>query len=221
MALPTPPPTAVYRNFISAIRMLKRHGAPATVDASALRRRFPTETAQEQLDCFRFLGLIDAEGLASARLAELCGAVDGPNWRPLLAQILAASYAPGMVEGLTRATPAQLNQQIRDVYGVEGAAARRAATFLLAAVLDAKLPLSPYLIVPAGSRGRLRSTPDSDFLDESAAAKEDEALNELTARLIEKLPNFDQQWPDSIKEQWFAQFQELISLVKGEEHSME
>lgn len=221
MALPTPPPTAVYRNFITAIRIFKRHGAPTTIDTSALRRRFPTETAQDLLVCFRFLGLIDAEGVASTRLAELSAGADGPNWRPVLAQTLTDSYEPGMVESLARATPAQLNQRIKDMYDLEGAAARRAATFLLAAALDAKLPMSPYLIVPAGSKGRLRSTQDSDFQDAGAVTNEHEALNELTARLIEKLPHFDQQWPDSIKEQWFAQFQELITLVKGEEHSPE
>jgi hypothetical protein len=214
------PPAAPYQTFKNAFRVFKTHGVPALVDNSALRRRFPPTHTRQILEALRFLDLINDAGEPSPTLISLVEAVDDEGWPDLLRKVLTATYAPVMEDGLENATPAQLNQRLRSSYGLEEDACRRSATFLLSAANDAHIPLSPYLLTPRRPKGRPNAHDLTEPNGDSGVADASEASIELlAAKLIEKFPEFDPKWSESLKEHWFSQFSELIQLVKNEDRA--
>lgn len=210
---PKLPPTAPYHSFKAMLRVFQQHGAPAVVDHGALRKRFAPGSVDALLSSLRFLNLIDAAGAPAEQLRGLTDALDTAEWPQKLGAALRAAYGPVLEEGLQNATPAQLNQRLRTAFSLPAEACRRSATFLLAAAQDADVPVSPYLVAPPRSKGRLLPTKP-----ENGHTHEDEPTGDaLTARLIEKFPAFDPSWPDALKEHWFVQFNELIQLVKPDD----
>jgi len=206
------PPTAPYASFKALLRVFQHHGAPAVVDHGALRKRFPPGSVENLLATLRFLDLIDAAGAPKPTLGTLTSALDSEAWPASLSDTLIRAFGPILDAGLDSATPAQLNQRLKATYGLQAEACRRAATFLLAAASEAGLPVSPYLMAPARSKGRLLP------VKSEAPADNDPADHDgLAARLIAKFPDFDPAWPDALKEHWFLQFHELIQLVKPED----
>ncbi len=155
--------------------------------------------------------MIDAEGAPGAALRALVEALDQESWASTLAAALHYAYGSTLA-GLETATPAQLNQRIQDKFGVTGEACRRSVTFLLTAAQDARLTISPYLVAPPRSRGRLFSSRARASVNGDAPELLSNEL--LAARLIEKLPDFDPAWPDALQENWFKQFNELIRLAQ-------
>jgi hypothetical protein len=207
LAAPATPPTAPYQSFKAALRVFQQHGVPARVDHGALRKAFPRTTADNVLIALRFFELIDLNGAPTPALAAMKDALDTDAWAETLGAALQRCYGPVLKEGLEDATPAQLNQRLKAAFNLEAEACRRGATFLLAAALDAEIPVSRYLVAPPRSKGRLLP-PKVEGAHESAA---------LAARLLQKLPEFDPDWPDALKADWFQQFNELIQLLKPED----
>ncbi len=195
--------------------MFKRHGLPARVDASALKKRFASGVVRQLLPSFSALGLLDQESAPNDLLRRLVDAVDGDDWSGAVAEMLARAYPETLLASLSAATPAQLNQGLRDAFkSASESDHRQSVSFLLGAARDAGLEVSAYLNPPAGSRGRLYLGPRG--AEEDSGPSESEQKAQLAARLIEKFPDFDTQWPDELKEDWFAQFRNLVALVKPE-----
>ena len=209
---PLLPPNAPYHSFKAMLRVFQQHGAPAVVDHGALRKRFAPGSVDALLAALRFLDLIDAAGAPTARLHALTQALDSEAWPETLSEALRRGYGAVLEEGLESATPAQLNQRLRSAFALPAEACRRSATFLLAAAQDAQVPVSPYLVAPPRSKGRLLPA-----MHEIGHADDEPSGDALTARLIEKFPAFDPAWPDALKEHWFVQFNELIQLVKPDD----
>ncbi len=209
------PAAAPYPAFVTALRTFKRHSLPAAIDASALKKRFTAGVVRQLLSSFSALRLIDETGTPLNLLRDLVEAVDEPNWAAVVQRMLDGAYPQALLDSLSAATPAQLNQSLRATFDeVNENDRRQSINFLLGAARDAGLEISAYLTPPAGSRGKLYlGAPDSDETHQTEANKQ--AV--LAARLIEKFPEFDPAWPDDLKEDWFEQFKELVALVKPED----
>lgn len=212
------PAAAPYPAFVTAMGIFKRHGLPARVDASALKKRFASGVVRQLLPSFSALGLLDQESAPNDLLRRLVNAVDTDDWSSAVAEMLGRAYPRALLTSLSAATPAQLNQSLRDTFkSVSEGDHRQTVNFLLGAARDAGLEISAYLNPPAGSRGRLYLGPKG--AGEDSGPSESGQKAQLAARLIEKFPEFDTQWPDELKEDWFAQFSNLVALVTPEDSS--
>jgi hypothetical protein len=208
------PPTTSYQSFKAVLRVLQQHGVPAVVDHGALRKRFPSGSVEGLLAALRFFDLVDGAGAPTPSLDTLKGAVETEAWPGSLRVVLLRAYGAVLEEGLENATPAQLNERLNAAFALSSETCRRSATFLLAAANDAGLPISPYLMAPPRSRGRLVQARPGRANHEDRGEPAGDAL---AARLIEKLPPFDPAWPDALKEHWFKQFNELVQLVRPDD----
>jgi hypothetical protein len=153
----TKKPTVAYapfKTFLSALEALE-HGVPNTIDRSV----WPTFSGVIQsqvLGTFRFLGLIQQDGMPTADLKKM---VDEPAHRKEnLRAVLERSYPELVKRDLTKMSMGNLEAAMRQ-YTVSGATFRKAVSFFLQAARYAELPLSPYILkqtrtVSAGRRRR-------------------------------------------------------------------
>lgn len=216
VSVPTPA-AAPYPAFVTALRTFKRHGLPAVVDASALRKRFAGGVATQLISSFSALNLVDDQNAPSDLLQRLVRAVDEDDWPAAVAEMISGAYPESLLSSLSAATPAKLNQGLSEAFETVGVSDRRQIVgFLLGAARDAGLEISAYLTPPAGSRGKLYLGPSEAGV---SSQQDSDQQTQLTAKLIAKFPEFDASWPDELKEDWFAQFKELVALVKSEDAS--
>jgi hypothetical protein len=139
-------PYVPFRTFLSAIETLER-GCPNQLDRSV----WPSYSGAIQgqlLGAFRFLGLMDENQCLTAGLRDLIARKD--NRRALLRRLLEAKYADLIGLDLTRASPRQLDEAVRQ-YGLNGATHKKAVSFFLQAAQYAGLPLS--VLLRARTRG--------------------------------------------------------------------
>jgi len=144
-----PVPYVPFRTFLTAIETLER-GCPNQLDRSV----WPSYSGAIQgqlLGAFRFLGLMDENQFTTPELRELIARKD--NRRALLRRLLETSYADLIRLDLSRASPRQLDDAMRQ-YGLNGATHRKAVSFFLQAAQYAGLPLSALLRAKIRGRGQ-------------------------------------------------------------------
>jgi len=144
-----PVPYVPFRTFLTAIETLER-GCPNQLDRSV----WPSYSGAIQgqlLGAFRFLGLMDENQFPTPELRELIARKD--NRRALLRRLLETSYADMIRLDLSRASPRQLDDAMRQ-YGLNGATHRKAVSFFLQAAQYAGLPLSALLRAKIRGRGQ-------------------------------------------------------------------
>jgi hypothetical protein len=138
----------------------------------------------------------------------------------IVATLLRTCYAPALALG-TNATQAQLDEVLREEYGISGTNVRKAIAFFLAAAKFAKLEVSPHFTMPrttsaagGSQRRRTGSKPDVDTtpaatadpmalrttyvetLRDKFAQANCEVDSELADR-VERLMGFEQATPES------------------------
>lgn len=138
-------PYVPFRTFLTALEGLER-ALPNQLDRSV----WPSYSGAIQgqlLGALRFLGLMDENNGPTAELRE---AVLKPDLRKaVLRRILERNYAPLIALDLSRTSPHQLDEAMRQ-YGLSGATHKKAVSFFLQAVQYSGLPLSALL------RGKVR-----------------------------------------------------------------
>lgn len=140
-------PYVPFKTFFTALDTLER-GIPNQLDRSV----WPSYSGAIQgqlLAAFRFLGLMDEDHRPTAALREL--AADGER-RPALRRLLEKHYQRVVALDLTRTSPRQLEEAMRE-YGVSGATHKKAVSFFLQAAQYAGLPLSVLLKAKTRSSG--------------------------------------------------------------------
>ncbi|MDQ3222398.1 MAG: DUF5343 domain-containing protein [Gemmatimonadota bacterium] len=147
-AAPVPP----YSSFTTVRHLIERmeqQGVPSRIDNTYLVGMAGGTQAQVK-HALRSLGLINEDGTVTTRLIDL---VKRPDDRPrLLGHLLRERY-PRLTDLDQSATRGQLDESLKS-YGLNGATARKAASFFIAAATYAQLPLSPYFpAVRSGSGG--------------------------------------------------------------------
>ncbi len=164
-----PVPYVPFRTFLAALETLER-GCPNQLDRSV----WPSSSGAIQgqlLGAFRFLGLMDEAQCPSAELRELIGKKE--SRRVLLRRILEKNYATLVAMDLSRTSPHQLEEAMRQ-YGLSGATHKKALSFFLQAAQYAGLPLSVLLrakIRGSGGGPRQRRAPASEIATAIAAGK--------------------------------------------------
>lgn len=213
------PPAVTYEAFTRALRLFKQGGLPARVDRSVLSPRFGPK-AKGVIAAFQFLGLADAEGTTDEVAARLVDAIDERYWPQTFEPVLRAAYAPIFEIDLTAATLHQVNEKFASAYGVKGEGTRMTVFFFVSAARDAKLNLSNYLFENSRIRG---GRPMGSVSTVKRRRKDRESIDDDPApvapaleALVEKFPDFDPDWSDEIKQEWFASFRELMNRVSPE-----
>jgi hypothetical protein len=144
-AAPVPP----YSSFTTVRHLIERmeqHGVPGRIDNTYLVG-MAGGTQSQVKHALRSLDLINDDGTVTPRLIDL---VKHPEDRArLLGQLLRERY-PRLTDLGQSATRGQLDESLKS-YGLNGATARKAASFFIAAATYAQLPLSPYF--PAARSG--------------------------------------------------------------------
>jgi hypothetical protein len=158
---PHPIPYVPFRTFLAALETLER-ACPNQLDRSV----WPSYSGAIQgqlLGAFRFLGLMDESHCPTAELRDLIGKKD--SRRALLRRLLEKNYAPLVALDLSRTSPHQLEEAMRQ-YGLTGATYKKALSFFLQAAQYSGMPLSVLLrskIRGAGGGGqRRRHAPATD-----------------------------------------------------------
>jgi hypothetical protein len=164
-----PVPYVPFRTFLAALETLER-GCPNQLDRSV----WPSSSGAIQgqlLGAFRFLGLMDEAQCPSAELRELIGKKE--SRRALLRRILEKNYSTLVAMDLSRTSPHQLEEAMRQ-YGLTGATHKKALSFFLQAAQYAGLPLSVLLrakIRGSGGGPRQRRAPAAEVATAIAAGK--------------------------------------------------
>ncbi len=135
--------TAVYapfRSFITSLDYLKE-GMPDQLDVSV----WPTFSGglrSQLLAGYRFLGLVDENGVVQPNLGRL---VNESSRKQALAAVIKSAYPKLFQLDLSRTTPNQLADTLRQFYNVEGSTLEKAQTFFLHAARYVGERLSPSI----------------------------------------------------------------------------
>ena len=159
-----------------------------------------------------FLGLVDGDTIPTERLVELAAAA-GDDRRRLIRQVVEESYEP-IVGGidLEHATMGHLLAAFAEA-GAKGNVGQKCVTFFLAMAKDAGMGLSPGLLTRSrvGMPRRREATPPGGARGGSPPARSRSPRPGATAasHLAAKLPAFDPEWSQELREQWLAHHRAL------------
>jgi hypothetical protein len=123
----------------------KEHVLPNRIDRSVLGN-FSGIVGGQLITTLRFLGLVDADNHPTQALKALVDAIGTDKWSEELNATLTRAYAPIFKLNLQSASPSQFSEHFAKSYPGEGSTQRKSMTFLLTAIQEAKLPISPYVL---------------------------------------------------------------------------
>lgn len=163
-AASVPFPYVAYKTFKTAIDRFGETDLPSRLDHSA----FPTMaggTFSQLRSAFRFLDLIDDEGVPTESLSLL---VNATETKPILRDLVKRAYADIFdALDIAKGTPAQLEQAIKNS-GVSGDTARKARVFFLKLVEESGMEVSQF-IKTVGSQSPTRKPRKSRAKPEAPA----------------------------------------------------
>ena len=208
----------------------KENRTPSRIDRTVLGK-FSGIVGSQLITALRFLGLIDTSNHPKDALRNLIESSGSSKWPEHLESVLKAAYAPLFELNLEQASPGQFSEKFAKTFSGEGSTARKSVAFFLAAAVDAKIPISTYVLKnkkprsgPSKRRAKsgLRPAADSDphvrdpALD---AAKHRVNPNDQTkhpqsiaTQLLEKFPAFDPSWNEDLQSKWFDGYQRLLAM---------
>ena len=129
-----------FKTFLTALESLER-ALPNQIDRS-LWPSYSGAIQGQLLGALRFLGLMDGTNCPSAELREMVARREVR--KAVLRRVLEMRYAPLIELDLTRTSPRQLEEAMRQ-YGLNGATHKKALSFFLQAATYAEVPLSALL----------------------------------------------------------------------------
>jgi hypothetical protein len=184
-------PYVSFKIFEEALYRLTSQKLPA--DLGKIKLPISPASKSQLLSALHFLELIDDQDRPTERLFTLVGSFDTPSYAGRLREVLQTSYSDCADLDLTSATPGLLAERIgRHCQSPDSA--RKALRFYLRAMQKAEVPIGPRLSYGRRSpvaleprKQRRKSGPESAFL-----------LREL----IQKVPAFDERWPEKVQVTW-------------------
>jgi hypothetical protein len=209
------PPVLAWRTMQNFFRSLKQ-AIPSRIDRSVMRSQSGAGQTQI-LHALKYLGLIDEDGVPSAKLAQLVKS-EGAEHQKVLREVLTGSY-PFLRESsfdLKNATYDQLAERFRKM--ASGDTVRKCITFFIPAAKEAGIEMSPFIPdigkrSPGNGKPRKPRTPAKPPAPPPAV---EEKLNPPPPSvmswhelLLSKFPTFDPTWPDDVKSKWFDSFASL------------
>jgi hypothetical protein len=213
------PPYVSYRSFLTMIEELSR-GLPSRIDRSYWGEKFSGSTGTQLMSAFRFLNLIDPNGVPTTQLRDLVGA-RGATKGEVLKKISSESFTflASADFDSKNATYAQLEEVFNDVYQVDRDVCRKCIKFFTELANDAGIPLSPF--ITKRSKNSRTSTP-MEKIPKRTGIRTNQNLSvpqntELIPHpgswkelLLSKFPSFDPAWPNDVQIKWFEAFDELL-----------
>lgn len=212
------PPYVSYRTFHNFLEGLLQ-GIPARIDRSYWGDRLSGSTGIQLVSALRFLGLIDVNGLPTARLKQLVaakGTLRSEQMKDMTTEaysfLLGGSFDP------QTATYAQLQEVFHYIFQLSGDVSRKCIKFFLALANDAGIPLSPFVTkrmrashTTSGTRTITKKT--SKTIRNLMIPQKTEEIPARTSwdtMLLTKFPTFDPNWSDEVKMKWFDAFDQLL-----------
>ncbi len=157
----TAAPYLPFSTFLTALDHLKGIGGiPNKVTSDV----FPTLSHQSKaqvLSGFRFLGLIDDEGVPQGDMLSDLALKDSER-KTLIRSLIELSYPDIVALDFAKITPSQLDQHLSgDRYNISGDTKKKAKTFLLKAAQHAGFVVSPLLtkITRNRNKGNIKKPP--------------------------------------------------------------
>jgi hypothetical protein len=161
-------------------------GIPPKIDHSVFLSMGGLQKGQV-ISAFKFLGLIDSNGIPDPLLSKL--ALNKDTRKEILRTILEERYPNISVSDLATMSPGQLDTKLSDkTYNVSGATRQKARTFLLKAAEYAGIPLSKLLTTkgPRGGRNGPKKTSDKGKGSTAATPKpKEQSGNSGTEKTVE------------------------------------
>lgn len=206
------PPAVSYASFKSILRTLKEQAGPLeTLDLHSPKYKMRSANRLDMLRAFRFLELVDGDGLPTKRLADLVRSLDTAAWPSEVHSMVVAAYAALLETSAIVLSGGGLIPGFRAAYGAQGDATRRGAEFFMHAARDAEVETSSRRLRPAPCTkagfddthdlGTGRSLPHAGHL-------------EAVRALVAKLPSFDAHWPNDVKCLWLRAYIELVQRLE-------
>jgi Family of unknown function (DUF5343) len=214
------PPYVSYKSFLTLLEDLRGQGVPARLDRSYWGEKFSGSTGTQLMSALRFLELVDGNGAPSPTLKELVKARSNERGE-ILKQISHNSFAFLKTQSFEAesATYSQLEEVFKEEYKVDKDVARKCIKFFVEIVIDAGIPLSPYITKKSKSsrpkavvekipkRAGTRTNPHPKVPHDVELIPHQQSWKEL---LLSKFPNFDPAWPNDVQLKWFEAFDELL-----------
>ena len=221
------PPYVSYRTFWNFIEGLQQT-IPARIDRSYWGSRLSGTNGSQIVTALRFLGLTDANGFPTAMLRQLVGS-RGSERVDAIRKIVRESYsflAKDAPDPQT-ATYAQLEEAFRDHFQIAADVARKCIKFYICLATAGDIKISSFVTNktrnnhcgPSKKPGR-KSVDKKPRTEIPQGAPVNGYGNGMDKLLLEKFPSLDPAWPDELKSQWFAAFNELLKRT-GDSSSQE
>lgn len=220
------PPYVSYRTFRNFIDRLQQR-LPSRIDRSYWGDLLSGSTGTQLMAALRFLDLIDVNGKPTEQLKPLVTARGEPRAQ-FLRDVTSRAYSFVLKSNLDieSATYAQLEEVFNNAFQLKGDVSRKCVKFFIALSGDAGMPISPF--ITKRTRANHSGTGTKTVAKKGAVRTKRNALvpqlaeeildnNSWHGKLLDKFPSFDPSWNDTIKEKWFAAFDELLKrgVMKG------
>jgi hypothetical protein len=215
------PPYVSYKTFGNFLHTLEPQ-VPNRIDRSIWGELFSGSTGTQLMSAMRFLNLIDAKSIPTARLKLLVPAT-GEHRAALQRQVVEESYAfvlKGNVD-VQNATYAQMEELFQNTYHMKGDVCRKCIKFFVEFSKDAGIPLSPQITkkrkmpkINSGTKNAKKNV-GTRTNENIVVPNKPIVVPELLPwhqMLADKFPHFDPAWSDEIKMKWFDAFFELFKL---------
>lgn len=145
---------APYISFPSVLRVLEafRASRPRDSDARQFIENMDKTSATHRIAALRFLGLLDADCVPTPSLTSMLDAIGTAAWSDTLALTIRKAFRPIMARDLANLTLTEFATAFAQHYTGSEAVLRKSRTFFVHAAIQAKIPLSPYLVRAAKPR---------------------------------------------------------------------
>jgi hypothetical protein len=226
-----PAPYAPASAILDIVNRYRARGLPSPIGAEVLSRAGVTDSLiSRTLQALKTLDLIDDDERPTATLEGLRLAPEA-DFKERLTQWLNASYA----DILKSVDPATANEtSLRDAFRAYNPVGQQNRMTTLFSGLYAAAGIGPEKSANAraprqtgkppantnGANSAPKRRPVTQILpvvaEQSVVHPHDHKPNavEFERELLAKFPPFDPSWPDEIKTQWFAGFQQFMGMTK-------
>jgi hypothetical protein len=216
----TAPVYVPYATLVSALDALRQHGTPRSgiIDKTVWDTQSGAIQGQLILG-FKFLGLIDDQRRALPSLAPLVAA-SAEERKSLLKKLIEEKYRSILSLDLMTISQGQLEDAFRAL-NVSGSTLVRATRFFIKACTELGIPIAKRLSERTRSIGpRKKRSPNGSRQSSNVASvpinPNEQRSGTWEQQLLDKFPTFDPNWPDPLKDKWFAGFERLMGAKRGE-----
>lgn len=212
------PPYISFQTFTMFLKELKTNGLPPQIDKSVMAKMSFGQQNQMKM-AFRSLGLMEGDK-PTDRLRALVDALDTPKFDELLLSLMHETYPYVFALDLMEATPTMFADAFK-VTGAKEDVSRKCRTFFLHAAKKVGLQLGQRLqtgSVPRstsnGTKRRSKKVKTPEGVGSQEQTPENRGGGGFVDKLLQKFPDFDPTWPDDLKKQWFAGFDQFMKSAK-------